>query len=91
MNNFSVIINSIEIKNLKNVFNGKIVISKKPESNTSKISSDIVGIYGQNGSGKTTVIQALDLFKKISIGMPIWSDMADCIASGKDSCEISLS
>ena len=57
MNNFSVIINSIEIKNLKNVFNGKIVISKKPESNTSKISSDIVGIYGQNGSGKTTVIK----------------------------------
>lgn len=56
MSNFSVIINSIEIKNLKNVFNGKIVISKKPESNTSKISSDIVGIYGQNGSGKTTVI-----------------------------------
>lgn len=90
MSNFSVIINSIEIKNLKNVINGKILISKKPDTDSSKILSDIIGIYGQNGSGKTTVIQALDLFKKLAIGMPLWSDMFNCISAGEKSCEIDL-
>lgn len=87
---FSLFINSIEIQNLKNVFNGQICISKKPEVDC-LTNSDIIGIYGQNGSGKTTVIQALDLLKKLASNMPVWSDMAECISAGKDNCRLSYS
>ncbi len=87
MTPFSLYINSIEIQNLKNVFNGQICISKKPNTDCLTI-SDIIGIYGQNGSGKTTVIQALDLLKKLATNMSIWADMAECISVGKDSCKL---
>lgn len=59
MESFTVITNSIEIKNLKNVYNGTIDICKEYDIN---LKSDIVGVYGQNGSGKTAIIQTLVLF-----------------------------
>lgn len=79
MESFTVITNSIEIKNLKNVYNGTIDICKE---------SDIVGVYGQNGSGKTAIIQTLVLFKKIVSGEHIRNDMNYCISVDKDECQI---
>lgn len=81
MESFTVITNSIEIKNLKNVYNGTIDICKE---------SDIVGVYGQNGSGKTAIIQTLVLFKKIVSGEHIRNDMNYCISVDKDECQIKL-
>lgn len=81
MESFTVITNSIEIKNLKNVYNGTIDICKE---------SDIVGVYGQNGSGKTAIIQTLVLFKKIVSGGHIRNDMNYCISVDKDECQIKL-
>lgn len=90
MTSFNVRLNSISIKNLKNVFNGEISVSKNTSVGSDGYNCDIVGIYGQNGSGKTTVIQSLDLFKKLAMGMPFWSDMADCMSVNKESCNISF-
>lgn len=81
MESFTVITNSIEIKNLKNVYNGTIDICKE---------SDIVGVYGQNGSGETAIIQTLVLFKKIVSGDHIRNDMNYCISVDKDECQIKL-
>lgn len=43
MESFTVITNSIEIKNLKNVYNGTIDICNESGIN---LKSDIVGVYG---------------------------------------------
>lgn len=87
MESFTVITNSIEIKNLKNVYNGTIDICKESDIN---LKSDIVGVYGQNGSGKTAIIQTLVLFKKIVSGGYIRNDMNYCISVDKDECQIKL-
>ena len=77
--------NSIEIKNLKNVYNRTIDICKESDIN---LKSDIVGVYGQNGSGKTAIIQTLVLFKKLVSGEHIRNDMNYCISVDKDECQI---
>lgn len=52
-------LNSIEIKNFKNVKNGRLTFNnpRKPYK------ASILGLYGQNGSGKTALIDALSLLK----------------------------
>ena len=87
MESFTVITNSIEIKNLKNVYNGTIDICKEYDIN---FKSDIVGVYGQNGSGKTAIIQTLVLFKKIVSVEHIRNDRNYCISVDKDECQIKL-
>ncbi len=54
----------ITLENFKNVRYGKISLDMK-KSNTQ---SDIVGVYGQNGSGKTALIEALSLLKILLCG-----------------------
>lgn len=53
-------IRSLEIKNFKNVNKGKIIFVKNEEKEPHE---NIIGLYGQNGSGKTTFVNALDLLK----------------------------
>lgn len=52
----------VKIQNLKNVRYGEITIANS--FNTFNL-SDVIGIYGQNGSGKTTVILAFELLKSL--------------------------
>lgn len=52
----------ISIENFKNTHKGQIKLSSM---NTNKLESDIIGIYGQNGSGKTSIITAISMIKKI--------------------------
>ena len=62
-----------EIRNFKNVNYGEI-----PYMNYGSINSraeidktDIVGLYGQNGSGKTALVESLDILKCVLGGSPI--------------------
>ena len=57
MKEAKVRIKNIKLKNFKNVGYGKIEFSPKNDEQISP--ADIIGIYGQNGSGKTAVIDAL--------------------------------
>ncbi|MFI3244215.1 MAG: AAA family ATPase [Akkermansia sp.] len=50
--------------------------------------SDILGIYGQNGTGKSSVIEALDLVVQLLKQSPITKDYARYIAKGKKMCQI---
>ena len=50
---------AIELSNFKNVSHGKI------DFKDSANSSSVLGIYGQNGSGKTSVVEALQCIQKL--------------------------
>ena len=61
MKNSIVRLESIEIRNFKNVKYGRMTF----ENNRKEYQSSILGLYGQNGSGKTALIDALSLLKSV--------------------------
>lgn len=78
----------IELKSLKNVIRGNIKMPsqiKKTEDN-----ADIVGIYGQNGSGKTAVIDALSFLKLIMTSSPLPDNMSDYITKSEDNANLNF-
>ena len=89
MKNIIVRLLEIGIINLKNVKNGKInfLNSNIKETLTLQI-GDILGVYGQNGSGKTTVIEALSILKSILVGMPLDDDLKNLITYGEQNIEL---
>ncbi len=68
-------IQRVEIKNLQNVCGGVIDLEKS--------SANITGIYGQNGSGKTTFIRALAILRTLLSGARLRADYADRITFGQ--------
>ena len=66
MNAPIVRITNLSIQNFKNVVNGSLAL----ENPRKDYKASIVGIYGQNGSGKTSIIEALDLLKNVLCGRP---------------------
>lgn len=75
MSNVIVRIESIEIKNFKNVGYGYLDFGNS--KNQRKAS--ILGLYGQNGSGKTALIDALELLRLSLSGRTIPAYFADYI------------
>lgn len=68
-------IESIEINNFKNVRYGCLNF----ENTRKPYNSSILGLYGQNGSGKTALIDAISLLKLALSGQPIPVTLADYI------------
>ena len=75
MNNTIVRIESIEIRNFKNVGYGHLDF----EPSKKGCNASILGLYGQNGSGKTALIDALELLRLSLSGRPIPAHYADYI------------
>ena len=75
MNNAIVRIMGITIKNFKNVVDGTISF-ENPRKN---YKASILGLYGQNGSGKTAMIDAITLLKLALSGTKIPIKYADFI------------
>ncbi len=83
----------INVKNLKNLKNGTITFSsynniKKGAFDFEK--SDIVGIYGQNGSSKSSVVNAFSILKRLFTNNPISSSFSEYISKDESFLEISL-
>ena len=76
MNMPTVRITNISIRNFKNITNGNLSL----ENTRKNYKASIVGIYGQNGSGKTAVIEVLDLLKVVLCGRPVPAEFADYIS-----------
>ena len=74
-------IENIEIENFKNVKHGSICL----ENSRKNYKANILGLYGQNGSGKTALIDALSLLKHLLMGQPVPSKFAECINVDADS------
>ncbi|MDI0267203.1 AAA family ATPase [Clostridioides difficile] len=79
MNNIYVRILSIQLEGFKNVNHGKIDMPNFVSGDYAEESSDILGIYGQNGSGKTAIIDSLAFLKDMLIGKSIPEDAVNYI------------
>lgn len=75
MNNSIVRIESVSIKNFKNVVNGNLSL----ENTRKSYKASMVGLYGQNGSGKTALIDAIALLKYALRGQAIPEQFGDYI------------
>ena len=80
MNNHSVRLKSIHIKNFKNVQNGYIDLYNEKNGT----SDSILALYGQNGSGKTALIEALHLFQQIARGREVSKEFSEQINVDSD-------
>jgi AAA15 family ATPase/GTPase len=79
---------SIELENFMNVYHGKIKFPCSLKSVDNLSGSDMIGIYGQNGSGKTAFIHALYVLKQCFSGAKMPKDTAEYITLGRQSAEI---
>lgn len=77
----------MELENFKNVKYGKIDF--KEDKDTRNI-SNILGIYGQNGSGKTSIINALYLFRMVVSGQRLNPNFCNFISCDAKSSAITF-
>lgn len=88
-------LSGISLKNFKNVSSGDVDLSWNDESELK--GSALMGIYGQNGSGKTAVIEAIGIVKRLFEGDTIGAvpherrlDYVPYIKADCESCEIAV-
>lgn len=85
MGNKVIRIKRITFKNVKNVESGRVELDK---ANSDGHGASVVGIYGQNGSGKTALIWAMDIVKNLTSGAPLPKDAAYYIRQSASSAVI---
>lgn len=83
VSDYKVRIMRSEIHNIKNVSHGEITYMNYGSINRDAVCdvNDIVGIYGQNGSGKTALVESLDILRHILTGTPVSYDIYEGIIS----------
>lgn len=79
---------SLKISNIKNVREGHMSMPNSYRKQLTYKNSEILGLYGQNGSGKTAVIDALHYLQKIMIGSSLEEELADYIDASSEKAEI---
>lgn len=88
MDNTIVRIQFAEIRNLQNVEHGTIKMACNTKDNIFNTASDILGIYGQNGSGKTTFINALGILGTLLSGKRLTPDTVNYITKGEETAQL---
>lgn len=90
MNQEIVRLLELKINNIKNVKNGEIdlINYNNIKNNFNLKIGDILGIYGQNGSGKTTVVDAIGILKNILIGEKL--TLNELITIGEKNCTLAF-
>ena len=76
MTGTNVRLESISIENFKNIKNGQLSFA----NNRKAFKTSILGLYGQNGSGKTALIDAIELLQLALKGQSIPVKFADYIS-----------
>lgn len=79
-----------ELINIKNVEYGKVDFQNDSSPSNKLIRSEIIGIYGQNGSGKTAFVDAMWLIKHLICGKELPKNAGDYILENEDTAMIKL-
>lgn len=83
-------IQKAQICNFRNVKNGEIRFPCNQEEDIFTPNADVIGLYGQNGSGKTTFIHALNILKELLSGRTVKSNLAECISLGCENAKLTF-
>lgn len=81
----------ITLDNFKNVKHGEILLNCGKKHIPYGTKADILGLYGQNGSGKTSLIEAISILKSVLSGTPVQDEYADCIDVSAEYSSLSFS
>lgn len=85
---FTTRLQSLRIKNIKNVENGFITMPNFYNKEVSSKNAEILGLYGQNGSGKTTVVDVMHFLQSLMMGLPLERDFSEYMMFDKYSAGI---
>lgn len=88
MENLIVRLSLIELNNIKNVKVGKIEMPFKFKRQFGYDSSEVLGLYGQNGSGKTAAIDTLYYLQQIMNGNSIVDEFVDYVDNESETATI---
>ena len=84
-------INKIVLNNLKNVKKGIVEMPAYSDKELFSEKADVLGLYGQNGSGKTAVVEALRFVKMLLSGKELPADTKEYLAQSEEECTIDVS
>ena len=87
MSNAVVRLEGVTIHNFKNVVDGTIDLTGRKKG----MKASILGLYGQNGSGKTALIDAIQLLQYALQGRSIPAQFADCVHVDAEDSSLSFS
>ncbi len=88
MRDFVVRLSSLTLNNIKNVKSGTIYLPSANDKSLTIGGAEVLGIYGQNGSGKTAIVDTLFFLQMIMIGQEIDQSISDYIDVDEDKAEI---
>lgn len=88
MGDYIVRLSSMTLENIKNVKKGTIFMPMANEKSLSVDGAEILGIYGQNGSGKTAIVDDLYFLQQIIIGRNIDQSISDYIGVDDDAANM---
>ena len=81
-------LSSLQLTNIKNVKKGTIYMPNTVNKILSADKAEILGIYGQNGSGKTAIVDTLYFLQKVMIGVDLDQSLEDYMDMDSDTAEI---
>lgn len=83
-------VKSISFENFRNIEKGTVTFPNSKASEFLMGEPSLLGLYGQNGSGKSSVIMALGILKSVLSGRPLGENYMSCIRYGHDRCKIAF-
>lgn len=90
MDNALVRISEIKLTGFKNTNSGVIEMPSALRNTHFSRKADVLGIYGQNGSGKTAVIEAMDFIQRLLMGRSLPDDTVEYIGKEHTLCSIEV-
>ena len=90
MQNTRVRILAIKLEGFKNTISGIVELPSFQRKDFFSRKSDILGIYGQNGSGKTAIVEALSMVQTLLMGDSLSEDSLQCVSMETGICTISI-
>lgn len=79
---------ALRISNMKNVEDGRIVMPHFYHRELFHKTAEVLGIYGQNGSGKTAIVDTLYYLQQIMIGETLSDEIAEYMDVNSEHTEV---